>query len=81
MKAKSLIQKILKAINGNKSEEIIKELVELLIDEIKEAAEEPLFYSLPFDQISLIIQKANYIDKEEISNPVQLLQTIIQKNK
>ena len=42
-------------------------------------AKEPLFYSLPFEQISKIIKKVEFSNEDEVNDPLILLQTLIEK--
>ena len=79
MSAKLIIKKLNKAINEKKSQDVINELTSILVETITEAAQEPLFYSLPFEHISKIVTKVEFGNEKEVSEPLLLLQTLIQK--
>ena len=79
MAAKPILKKLNKAIDERKSQYVINELTSLVVETITEAAQEPLFYSLPFEHISNVVSKVEFGNEEEIRDPLKLLQTIIQK--
>ena len=79
MTTKSFIEKLNKAIIERKSADVINGYADVIVENIIEASSEPLFYSLPIEQISTIIKKVEFANKDEINDPIPLLQTLIQK--
>ena len=73
MKAKSVINKLIKAINDNKNEDVINTYIDVIADNIAEVAKQPLFYTLPFNTISAIVQK---VDFNEENDPLPLMRAI-----
>ena len=78
MKPKTIIERLIKAINENKNAEVIKEYTEVVTDNIEESAKENNFYQLPYEILSSIIKNVDFSNDDEISKPIELLQTIIQ---
>ena len=79
MSTKSIIKRLNKSINEKKSSDSIKGYTDILIETITDAAKEPLFYSLPFEHISNIIKRIEFNNENQISEPLLLLQTLIEK--
>ena len=71
----SIIKDLKKAINAKESPEKIAVYKELLVKNIVEATQAPIFFSLPFSDLSEIINKVDFLD---IDKPVELISTIIQ---
>ena len=51
MAAKLIVKKLNSAIAEKKSQDLINDHIDVLTEMIIDAANEPLFYALPFDQI------------------------------
>ena len=79
MATKLVIKNLRRAIKQQHSQDAINGYTEILIGTIKETINEPLFYSLPFDQISNIIRSVDFAEPSIIEDPIAALQTIIQK--
>ena len=75
----TLIEKLQKAINEKKSIDEIHIAEDVIIKNIANVANEPLFDSLPFDHISNIIKRIEFNNENQISEPLLLLQTLIEK--
>ena len=75
----TLIEKLQKAINEKKSIDEIHIAEDVIIKNIANVANEPLFDSLPFDYISNIIKRIEFNNEDQISEPLLLLQTLIEK--
>ena len=73
-----MIIELVKSIK-NKDEGAIKFGENILSKNITAIAEQRIFYSLPFDQISNIIKKAEFINSDKVKDTISVLQTIIQK--
>ena len=78
MAIRSIIEELFTSIK-EKNEEAINSAEKDLIEKITETANEQTFYSLPIDQISNIIRKVDFTNKDIVKEPITLLQTIIQK--
>ena len=81
MSTKSIITKLIKAIDMKRKPEKINEYRRILVESITEASKEELFYSLPLSEISNIINQVDFSNEEEVEEPFLLLQTLIEKTK
>ena len=72
------INALINAIKENNSDSI-DFAEDIILKKITDSAKEPLFYSLPFEQISNIIQKVDFANDDKIQDPLLLLQTLIEK--
>ena len=79
MQTRSIIKKLNKVIVEKESQDEINNITDLIVEKITEAANEPLFYSLPFEQISNIIKKVEFSNEDKVKEPFILLQTLIQR--
>ena len=77
MNSRVIIEKLIKSIEEKKEDEITVAL-EHLVKNINDAAKDKQFYSLPFDQISKTLSMVDFKNKDEITEPIALLQTIIE---
>ena len=78
MNPKSILRKLNKAI-ADKNSDNIKFAEELIIENIEHIYKEPLFYSLPFDEISNIIKRIEFGNNDEVTEPFELLHTLLKK--
>ena len=79
MTTKSIIKKLHDAIFAQESQDVINGCREVLIENITEAYKEPLFYSLPIDQITSIIKEVDFSNEDEVKEPFLILRTVISK--
>ena len=74
-----IIKKLINSINERHDTETIDGYINELCNNITDAVNEPILYTLPFDQITNIMRKVDFGNKEKIKDPFALLQTIIHK--
>ena len=79
MTTKSIIKKLNNAIIEQENQELINSFREELIKNITEVYKDPLFYSLPIDQITKIINQVDFSNEEEVKEPFLILRTVISK--
>ena len=70
---KSVINRLITEINTKKREDVINAYIDVLADNIAEVAKQSLFYTLPINTISTVVQK---VDFNEENDPLPLMRAI-----
>ena len=65
MLGKKVLNKLITAINENKSSDVINEYIDLVAESIAEISKLALFYTLPFDTISSIVKKVDFNEEND----------------
>ena len=78
MNTKSKIEDLVKSLIQGGEEEKIKSR-NLLIENIQEAINAPIFYSLPFNEISEIVSKVDFSNKNITKEPISVMETLIER--
>ena len=76
MSSKLIIKKLFKALN-TKKDDVIQICEEMITENFSDAVNEPTFYSLPFNEITSIIKKVNFIEECKPQEFVKLLESVV----